>query len=139
MNTYSIDEILKFIIDNCGSPDDEVTPECDIIYNLGVCGDDLGELLCEYSQKFNVDMSSYLWYFHTEEEGHRHSIGSVFFKAPNDRVNHIPVTPSLLLESANEHKWVIKYPEHKIPKRRYDIFINILFIFLLFFFAFKCH
>ena len=82
-------------------------------------------------------MNSYLWYFHTDEEGN--SFGSGFFKPPNERVKHIPVTAEVLLKSANEGKWTIEYPEHKIPKRRYDIIINqILILLAVIILIYKC-
>ena len=110
----------------------------DIISDLGVWGDDLDELIFEYSKAFMVDMESYIWYFHTEEEGN--NIGAIFFKTPYQLVKHIPITPNLLLESANEGKWLIVYPEHAIPNRRYDILINYIFILLLIIVAVcKCH
>ena len=134
---YSFFEIKNFIIYKCGCDDNEVTYDCDIVNDLGYWGDDLDEIIDEYSKKFNVDMSTYLWYFHAKEEGH--NIGSVFFKAPDERVKHIAVTPTLLLESANSGRWLVSYPEHKLPKKRYDIMVNqVLVLMIIVFFIYKC-
>lgn len=120
----SIDDILKLVSDKTGC--DDVNPNSDIENDLGCYGDDFHELIDEYSKKFHVDMTSYLWYFHTSEKGN--SIGGSFFKAPYERVNRIHVTPNLLLDFANKGKWDLQYPEHSIPKRRYDLLINIILL-----------
>ncbi len=93
--------------------------------DLGCYGDDFHELMEEYAKKFNVDMESYRWYFYTEEEGSS-SIGGIFFKAPNETVERISVTPEMLLEFANKKKWGIEYPTHTVPRKRYDLLINII-------------
>jgi len=101
--------------------------EVDIFYDLGVTGDDFHEMIEKYEKKFNVDMTSYLWYFHADEEGQ--NTGGIFFKAPNERVNRIPLTPKMLVDFANKGKWTINYPKHNLHKRRYDIIINRVLIF----------
>jgi len=106
----------------------------DIFNELKISGDDCDELLVKYSKKYQVDMSDFLWYFHHEEEGS--SIFGFLFKPPNKRVPRIPVTPKMLAEFANSKKWNIDYPEHKLPKYRFDMFINWLFILLIILFIF---
>ncbi|WP_437125369.1 DUF1493 family protein [Flavobacterium enshiense] len=121
-----ITEILEFVKEFTGA--DNVTEESDIETEIGCYGDDFDELIEKYSKKFNVDVSSYLWYFHTGEEA-SFNIGSIFSKPPNELVKRIPVTPKMLLEFSEKGKWDIKYPMHKIPKIRYDMIINqIIFI-----------
>jgi len=137
---YTMESIKCFIIEKTGCDYEEVTANCDIIYDLGCYGDDLSELIYQYKEKYNVNLENYLWYFHTEEEGHLNlSIGRAFFKPPYERVKHIPLTPALLLDSANEGKWLVAYPEHSLPRRRYDIVINqvVILVFIIFF-IFKC-
>lgn len=136
---YSIEDIKHFIVDKTGCEYDEVRPDADIDNDLGCTGDDFIELISEYSIRFNVNMDSYLWYFHTYEEGHSNSIGHLFFKAPYERVKRIAVTPTVLLQSANAGMWTIVYPEHILPKRRYDILINQLIVALfIIFVVYKC-
>jgi len=38
------------------------------------------------------------------------------------------VTPGMLLEFANSGTWDIKYPAHELPKRRFDLIINMLLL-----------
>lgn len=128
---YSIDNIISFIREETATHDEIINTETDIFNDLGVAGDDCSELIEAYSKKFTVDLSNYLWYFHHEEEGSWNSIGGIFFKPPNLRVKRIPITPLTLLQFANTGKWNLDYPEHKIPQKRYDIFVNGVLLFLV--------
>lgn len=121
---FSISDINSFIEKQVGVNIEEIKPETDIHSELGVSGDDFDEMISEYSKKFNVDLTNYLWYFHCDEEGGWNSIGGSFIKPPNERVARIPVTPNMLLNYANTGKWGLEYPEHKLPKYRYDMWIN---------------
>jgi len=99
--------------------------DSDVFKEVRIDGDDCDEFLLKYSEKYSVDMNDFLWYFHYQEEGSlSFSIGNLFFKNPRQRVKEIPITPKMLTEFANSKKWTIDYPEHKLPKYRYDILIN---------------
>jgi len=80
-------------------------------------------MIDEFSELFSVDISNYLWYFHTREEGSS-SIGGLFFKSPDQRVELIKITPKDLFNIAQAGKWNIEYPEHFIPAKRHDFTIN---------------
>lgn len=125
--TYTIEDILTFL-EPYGI--DKIKPSDDLQNDLGITGDDWFELIDEYSKKFEVDVSTCLWYFHNTEEGHG-GLGQILFKPPNKRVPYISVTPTLLLEFANKGKWDINYPEHSIPKKRYDLTINSIVLIVL--------
>ena len=116
-----ITEIIEFVKEETGAG--KVTEDSDIETDLGCYGDDFDEFIQKFSSNFNVDRSTYLWYFHTGEEGIG-SIGGMFFRPPNTRVERIPVTPKMLLEFAQKGKWSIEYPEHKVPEKRYDLLVN---------------
>lgn len=126
-------EISKLIEGYSGTT--VIVPSIDIFEDLGVTGDDFHELIDKYSKKFNVDMSNYLWYFHTNEEGS--SIGSIFYKPPNERVKRIPVTPQMLVDFIKTKKWEVEYPKHEKPNGRIDIYVNyiLLILFLIFIIA----
>ena len=98
--------------------------------DLGVYGDDMDEFLGAYARRFDVDMSSYLWYFHTGEEG-LNLPGALFFRPPSARVKQIPITLRILHEGAQRGRWSVEYPKHSIPAIRYDIIINLVFFVLL--------
>lgn len=120
-------ELVSMISNKIGVDKTEVTDDIDINLGLGCTGDDFHELMEEFALTFNVDMTSYRWYFHTEEEGFG-SIGSWFFKPPNERVQHIPVNLRVLLEAASTRRWPLTYPQHEIPKRRWDLTINLVLL-----------
>jgi hypothetical protein len=102
--------------------------DSDIFTILKIDGDDCEELLSKYAEKYNVDMNDFLWYFHYGDEASINSIGSLIYKTPVKLVKRIPLTPKMLTEFENTKIWNIEYPEHKLPKYRYDcqlyIFIN---------------
>jgi len=125
-----IEEIIEFI--KSKSCVDEVNIDSDIFKDLSMYGDDFHELIEEFSINYSVDMSKYLWYFHADEEGQ--NIGGVFFDPPYKMVKRIPVTPTMLSDFATKGVWYINYPEHSIPKKRYDLLINkiILIVFVIY-------
>ena len=92
------------------------------LQELGVYGDDWHELMDVYADRFGVDMSRYLWYFHTREEGQ--NFGGLLVPPPHRRAPQIPITLAMLRAFADSGKWTIDYPEHQIPEKRYDILIN---------------
>jgi hypothetical protein len=122
---YSIDNIIEFLKNFTGN--DGISPDSEICDGIGITGDDFHEMIDAYSKQFNVDISQYLWYFHTEDEG-SFSIGGLLFTPPFKRVKRIRVTVKNLLDFANCGKWKIEYPDHKLPKRRYDLIFNLLII-----------
>lgn len=106
--------------------------DSDIFTLLKIDGDDYEELLSKYAEKYNVDMKDFLWYFHYQEEGSlTFNLGNLFFKNPHNRVKEIPITPKMLTEFAISKKWEINYPEHKLPKYRYYMLINWIFLLLI--------
>lgn len=128
MNTR--EKLRLFVIDKTGARESEVTDAVDINNGLGCCGDDFHELMEAYATTFGVDMKEYRWYFHTEEEG-LNLLGGAFFKPPNERVEHIPVTLEVLERGVQLGRWPISYPAHTIPKRRWDLAINGLLLIIV--------
>ncbi len=122
-------DLVELIVDKVGVNATELLPDADIEHDLGCTGDDFHELMDAYSDRFNVDMSGYLWYFHTTEEGY--NLGGLFFLSPDKRVQRIPVTLDLLVDSALNRKWTVNYPPHKIPNKRWDIRINVIIGFVV--------
>lgn len=124
------ERIIRLITHQIGVREAEVLDDADINRDLGCSGDDFSELMEAFAKEFQVDITGYSWYFHTEEEG-GNWIGGSFFAPPNERVQHIPVTLNVLLDSAKTGKWMVVYPEHQLPKRRYDLLINLLLVVVL--------
>ena len=109
---YTINDIIAFLIDL--SKTDEINADSDIFGDVGMVGDDFHEMIEKYAKQFSVDMTGYLWYFHTYEEGQ--SMGGNFIESPYERVERIPITPTMLLEFAIKGKGDIHYLPKKIPK-----------------------
>ncbi|MEX1202227.1 MAG: DUF1493 family protein [Ferruginibacter sp.] len=131
---YSITDIQQFIATQLRCDLALVTEEADIIYDLNCVNLSLDEFIAAYRMKFDVNMEDYRWYFHTNVvSGDTSTIGKILFKTPPNAVKHIPITPKVLWESANQGKWLIWYPEHTVPRRRFDAYIqlSILFIFII--------
>ncbi len=120
----NIDKIIDLIRKHSGL--DEVNLTTDITSDLGMHGDDFHELIENYADIFEMDMTDYLWYFHAEEEGQ--NIGGFFFRPPNQRVERMIVTPKMLAEFSEKGKWDIVYPKHSIPKKRIDLIINTVLV-----------
>ncbi len=114
-------EIIDFVKKNTGS--ESIISDTDI-FAEGTVGDDFHELIESFAKTYCVDMTNYIWYFHADEEGGWNSISGLFFAPPYKKVKRIPVTPALLADFATKGKWDINYPQHKVPKKRYDILIN---------------
>lgn len=117
----TVKEIIDFVRECTGS--ENIASDTDL-FAYGIVGDDFHELIDNYAKTYSLDMTNYLWYFHADEEGGWNSIGGVFFTPPYKKVKRIPVTPALLTDFATKGKWDLNYPQHKVPKRRYDILIN---------------
>jgi hypothetical protein len=116
--------IIEFIKDFSGLV--SIHGDTDLFGEAKITGDDFHDLMEKYSKEFHVDMSTYLWYFHTDEEGQ--NVGAIVFESPNQLVGRIPITPKLLSEIANSGQWNISYPDHIVPKRRYDLLLNLIIL-----------
>ena len=121
---FQIEDIYELLREVTGVK--QLNSQTDIYGDLRVSGDDFHELIEKYQKTFDVNIDNYLWYFHSDEEGMNFP-GGLFFKTPYERVNRIPITPELLLKFANSGTWGLKYPEHEIPEKRYDLLVNTIF------------
>ena len=120
----TLEEISSFVREQTGAPE-PLTPTTDLHGDLGVDGDDMCELISEYSRRFAVDVAGYRWYFHSGEEG-LPLLGSLFFPPPCRRVERIPITPAMLHQYALERRWSLEYPPHTLPNRRYDVLVDLV-------------
>ena len=131
---YSIADIQHFISTQLGCDLSLVTADADIVYDLDCVDFSLDEFIAAYRTKFGVNTEDYRWYFHTNVvSGDTSALGKMLFKPSPNSVKHIPITAEILWESANKGKWVIWYPEHTVPRRRFDAYIqaSIIFIFIM--------
>jgi len=113
--------VRKFIEDFWGKTrplsDDE-----DLFDATDIWGDEAAEFMAAFVARFEVDASGYLWYFHHDEEGG--SIGALFHTPITRRFGRIPITIAILTEAVRTRRWPVVYPEHELPRRRWDIVIE---------------
>ncbi|WP_024546781.1 DUF1493 family protein [Picosynechococcus sp. NKBG15041c] len=133
MATKTITDIYRFIQQEI--PDatgDRLTEDTDIFSTFDIQGDDCATFIEKFAQAFKVDLDGYLWYFHHGESGL--NIGGFFVKPPYKRVDSLPITPAILLKAASKRRWKLTYPDHTLPKKRWDMIINKIILFLVFFY-----
>ncbi|WP_139920374.1 DUF1493 family protein [Hymenobacter sp. DG01] len=123
-HSSTIAAVRCFLSEEIGANEAEITGSADLVNDLGVWGDDFFELMEKFSQKFQVNITSFRWYFHSGEEGF--NTGGIIFRPPNERVEHIPVTLEMLAEAAEKQRWIVEYPPHRLPAHRFDIWLNLL-------------
>lgn len=123
----TLEDILAFVAEHANA--EGLNATSDIERDLSVYADDWHDMIDDFAEKYEVDMSGYLWYFHSGEEGS--NIGGVFFKPPYERVERIPISPNDLLRIATKQRWDLDYPEHTLPKRRYDLIIGTILLLAL--------
>ena len=112
----------------------ELMPYADLHDDLGITGDDFSIIMHKFGNEFNVDMRNYRWYFHHAEDKALGLTG-LFKNSPSFRVQHIPVTPRLLLDAVNKGQWPVNYPDHDLSGNYFDITIDRIIglaLFLLF-------
>jgi hypothetical protein len=115
-------ELVAAVVREQTNSDGPMTEDTCLQTDLGVYGDELDYLLLAWAARFGVDLSGYLPYFHTGEEGF--NLGAWFFPPPYARVPHIPITVGMLRRLAGVGRWAVEYPPHDPPRHRPDIWVN---------------
>jgi hypothetical protein len=115
--------VAEFVNEFCRTTE-TLRSDTDLFEHLRISGDDVSEFMERFAARFEVDLSSYLWYFHHDEEFSL-NFGALIFKRPNERVERIPITPAVLSEAIKTKSWPINYPDHRLPEVRWDIVLNL--------------
>jgi Protein of unknown function (DUF1493) len=114
--------VSDFLKDYLGESE-PLSDDADIFYDFKIDGDDAFDFIEKFAAKFEIDLSTYRWYFHHGEEGIL-SIGGLFFKPPYRRVVRMPLTPQVLAAAIRSKRWPLEYPLHSLPSVRWDMMIN---------------
>ena len=118
--TPTLDEIIAFVREETRARREILATTT--LRELGVEGDDHGDLMQSYAERFGVTLEGYRWYFHHGEEGW--NLGALFVRPPQARVPRIEIDMDLLRRSAEAGRWLVDYPPHDLPARRLDLTIN---------------
>lgn len=86
----------------------------DVVRAGKIDGDDVSELIEEFSERFVVQMDEYRWYYHHGSEG-CNPLWLIF--PPLWMRKHIPIRLADLVESARARKWCVVYPSDSRPAR----------------------
>lgn len=128
----AIVEIYRFINAELEVPEALLNGDTDLFATFDISADNCEDFIESFATKFKVDLQDYCWYFHHGEAGL--NLGGFIFDPPYKRVKRIAITPDILLKSATKRRWKVNYPEHEIPKKRWDMIINKAILFLVFFY-----
>lgn len=128
----AIAEIYRFINTELEVPEALLNSDTDLFVTFDISADTCEDFIQAFASKFKVDLADYCWYFHHGEAGL--NIGGFLVAPPYKRVERIAITPEILRSSATKRRWKIKYPEHQLPKKRWDMIINKAILFLVFFY-----
>lgn len=128
----AIADIYTFINQELGVSENLLNEDTDIFEAFDLKADACADFIENFATKFKVNLDGYLWYFHHGEAGL--NIGGFFIKPPYERVERIAITPAILSKAATKKRWKLQYPDHTIPKKRWDMVINKGILFLVFFY-----
>lgn len=128
----AIAEIYRFINTELDVPEALLNGDTDLFATFDIAADICEDFIETFGQKFKVDLTDYRWYFHHGEAGL--NLGGFIIAPPYKRVERIAITPELLLRSATKRRWKVNYPDHQIPQKRWDMLINKIILFLVFFY-----
>ena len=136
MTEIEIREELIALVTGTNGIKEEVLPDADIEKDLGCTGDDFFELMEAYAKRFKVDMSGFLWYFHTHDESMA-TLNPLPSHPASAQVERIPVTLNVLVEKAMLGKWDLTYPPHALQPTctRSERIVQWLFLAILIFFS----
>ncbi|AFY36811.1 hypothetical protein Lepto7376_0373 [[Leptolyngbya] sp. PCC 7376] len=128
----AIAEIYRFIEAELEVPEALLNTDIDLFQTFDIQADACEDFIENFAAKFKVDLDDYLWYFHHGEAGL--NIGGFIIAPPYKRVERLAITPDILRQAATKRRWKVKYPEHQLPKKRWDMVINKAILFLVFFY-----
>ena len=129
----AIADIYRFIQTELEVSETLLNLDTDLFEVLDLRADACADFMAKFAEKFNVELDNYLWYFHHGEAGL--NLGGYLFAPPYQRVERLAITPTMLREAATKKRWLLSYPDHEIPKRRWDMVINKMILFFVFFYV----
>ncbi|OKH18113.1 DUF1493 family protein [[Limnothrix rosea] IAM M-220] len=129
----AIAEVYRFIQTELEVSETLLNPDTDLFQTFDLQADACNDFMKSFGEEFKVDLDNYLWYFHHGEAGL--NIGGFIFAPPYRRVERLAITPEILQKAATKKRWKLQYPDHDIPKKRWDMVINKAILFFVFFYS----
>ncbi len=113
----------KFSFANLVCGDDQ-----DLLRATGMDGDDATEFFDAFAREYSVDMSEFVSIFHydVDEPPYYRRVRAV--GRDGRAFGLIPVTPKLMADAANEGRWPLEYPIHRVRISHWPI--AMMFVFL---------
>lgn len=118
MGTVSLRDEILLMGTQCTGEEPKGDVEIDFLDAFDLEGDNANEFLEEYAERFNVDLESFLWYFHynADEPPMYRRVKPV---DQNGRAFHLrPITLEQLVQAAEAGRWLETYPEHTVRKSK---------------------
>jgi hypothetical protein len=88
-----------------------ISPTADLVDALSIYGDQVFDLVENFGEEFEVDVSDFRWYHHSGPEGCNPLW--ILFKPWWHRKTHVSLRLADFIESARQKRWTIAYPENE--------------------------
>ena len=99
--------VARFLGKKIGRSPDSFTPETDLLYDLGIDGDDYEEIIIEFTQQHSIISKEYKWQFHHGPEG----CNPIWLLFPPEilKRTRIPIRIKDFLEAKKRKTWEFLY------------------------------
>ena len=107
MKLETLQEIREFVSREIGVPVARLKPESRLLHDLGVDGDDAGDLFQHFSARFHVDISAFQFARHFGPEAGFNPLHFIYCRlfARHREQDDLPVTIQDLAEAAEAGVW----------------------------------
>jgi acyl carrier protein len=78
MKAETLQAVREFVSEELGVPAARIKPETRLLHDLGVDGDDAGDLLHHFSARFHVDLSAFRFSWHFGPEAGRNPLYCIY-------------------------------------------------------------
>ena len=103
--------VREFVRKQLGFKRKEIPDSFDVVDDASIYGDDVWELVEDFSKEFRVQVTDFRWYHHTGPEGCNPLW--ILFPPWWARKTHVPIRIIDLIESARSGMWTVQYPENE--------------------------
>lgn len=105
MDGPTFERVAQLIVEKCGVRRADVRPDSDLERDVGVTGDDAGDLMTAYAREFGVDLTEFEFLRHFGREGCLPGFGLYWRFRHGYAIGAVPVTPRLLADAARQGRW----------------------------------